>query len=137
MRDCTTLQQDGKMVPIEVVLMNKTSHIAGVMKIYDFLEKSDSYVIVMERPSKSKDLFDYITKRVYLKENQARKFFKQIVETVLACEEAGVLHLDLKDENIVVDLDTEQLKIIDFGSGALMKDDEFTSFDGLYQCYLF
>ena len=84
----------------------------------------------MERPSQSQDLFDFITKKKYLKEPQAREFFKQIVETSLACEEAGVHHRDLKDENIIVDLETEKIKLIDFGSGSLLQEDDFTEFDG-------
>ena len=118
------------MIPLEVILMKKTSHIPGVVKIYDYLEKTDSVVIVMERPSQSQDLFDFISKKKHLKEPQAREFFKQIVETTFACEEAGVHHLDLKDENIIVDLETEKIKLIDFGSGSLFQDNDFNEFNG-------
>ena len=118
------------MIPLEVVLMKMTAHIPGIAKICDFLEKVDSVVIVMERPANSQDLFDYITKKKHLKESIAREFFKQIVSTTLACEQAGVHHRDLKDENIIVDLDTNTIKLIDFGSGALFQDEEFTEFDG-------
>lgn len=119
------------MLPLEVFLMKKTSHIPGVMKIFDYLENVDSVVIVMERPDKCLDLFDFISEKKYLKEPLARDFFRQIVSATLACEEAGVHHRDLKDENIIVDLATETLKIIDFGSGSLINGDEdFTKFDG-------
>ena len=117
-------------MPLEVSLMKKTSHIDGVVKIFDILEKTDSFVIVMERPARSRDLFDYITKKVFLREDQARDFFGQIVTAVSRCQDAGVLHNDLKDENILVDIETDTLKIIDFGSGTYLKDEEYTSFDG-------
>ena len=84
----------------------------------------------MERPPHTRDLFDYITKNVYLKEDRARHFFSQIVRMIEQVEEAGVLHRDLKDENILVDLDTDKLKLIDFGSGAFLKDGKYTDFDG-------
>ena len=111
--------------------MKSVSHIAGVVKIIDYLEKTDSCVIVMQRPAKSKDLFDYITKKGHLQEWRARRFFRQIVQATEACHKAGVLHRDLKDENILVDLDSEILHIIDFGSGTPLTDDgEYTEFDG-------
>ena len=126
------LQLNGQVVPMEICLMKKVSHIHGVIKLLDYYEKADSFIIIMERPEKVKDLFDYITENEALSEDISRDFFRQILDTVTSVHKAGVVHRDIKDENILVDLKTGQLKVIDFGSGAFLRDTVYVDFDGEY-----
>ena len=123
---------NGRKVPMELKLLLSVQKQEGVVKLLDFYEANNCFIFVMEKPAECKDLFDFITEKKYLEESLARNFFRQIVTTVLACHSKGVIHRDIKDENILVDLITGKLKLIDFGSGALLKEEgeAYTEFDG-------
>lgn len=123
-------QVGGERIPMEVRLMDIVSSLPGVVALIEYFERQDSYIIVMERPEPCKDLFDFITEKGLLEEQLARNFFRQVVETVIACHEKGVIHRDIKDENLLVDLKTLKLKLIDFGSGSFLKVGFYTDFDG-------
>merc|ERR1712113_878628 len=116
----TRYQDDNKVqtdIPTEVALMQQVQNIPGVIRILDYIDDTDSYYIVIERIN-SKDLFDFITEEGPLPERFASKMFSDIVKTVINCRDCGVLHRDIKDENILVDLNTFNIKLIDFGSGC-------------------
>lgn len=120
----------GRRVPAELKLLHKVQKVPGVVRLLDFYERSDSFIIVMEKPSNCKDLFDVITEKKVLEEGVARNIFRQVVETVMACHARGVVHRDIKDENILVDTVTGRIKLIDFGSGAELQEEPYTDFDG-------
>jgi len=136
---------DGQVVPLEVYLMQKLNHINGVIKLLEYFETLESYILVLERmvpntkcqkcqndsfcccekttTNQIQDLWDFITNHGPLNEDLTKKIFSQVVQTIQEVTKAGVVHRDIKDENILIDTQNHQIKIIDFGSGATITTD--------------
>lgn len=110
--------------------MQKANKCKGCIKILDYMEYSDRFHIVMERPSNCQDLWDYIDSRGPLSDAKARSFFTQILNTVLELRSCGIIHRDIKDDNILVDLSKDELKLIDFGAGTFYTDQVLREFAG-------
>ena len=75
----------------------------------------------METPSKCLDLYEFINKKGCPSEGRASKFIYKVLKTVIGCYHLGVIHRDIKPENILVDLDSLELTLIDFGGGSFVK----------------
>jgi len=70
------------------------------------------------------ELFDYIVQHGRMSENQARRFFQQIVCAVEYCHRHKIVHRDLKPENLLLD-EKLNVKIADFGLSNIMTDGNF------------
>ena len=104
-----------------------------MIRLLDFYEMPDTFVLIMERPLGSKDLFDFINDHGFLEESLARDFLQQVVDTILACHDRGVIHRDIKDENLLVTISRSskpKIQLIDFGSGAHIRSQIYFDFDG-------
>ena len=55
----TSFQLNGRKVPLELKLMHTVQSVEGAVKLVDYFERPDSFVIVMERPDSCRDMFDY------------------------------------------------------------------------------
>ncbi|XP_074390172.1 serine/threonine-protein kinase pim-1-like [Zonotrichia albicollis] len=122
---------DGTSAPLEIVLLAKVSTgFPGVVQLLEWLELPKDILMVLERPERCQDLQRFIGARRFLCEEVARELFRQVLEAVRHCTSCGVLHRDIKLGNILVDLDTRQAKLIDFGCGTYLQDTAYTHFVG-------
>jgi serine/threonine protein kinase len=122
--------QSQPSLPSEIHLHARLHHVPGVAHLLDYYETQDSFLLVLERFDPCKDLFDLITECGALSETAVRDIFRQVVTTVKDMFAAGVVHRDIKDENILVNTETGQVKIIDFGSATELRTTPYTIFEG-------
>ena len=69
------------------------------------------------------ELFDYIVKRKRLQEQDACKFFQQLLAGVEYIHKVRICHRDLKPENLLLD-ENNNIKIVDFGLSNIYKEGE-------------
>uniref|UniRef100_A0AAZ3P5Y4 non-specific serine/threonine protein kinase n=1 Tax=Oncorhynchus tshawytscha TaxID=74940 RepID=A0AAZ3P5Y4_ONCTS len=115
-------EQDLVHIRREIEIMSSLNH-PYIITIYEVFENKDKIVIVMEYASRG-DLYDYISEKQRISEREARHFFRQIVSAVHYCHRNGIVHRDLKLENILLD-GKGNIKIADFGLSNLYRGDEY------------
>ena len=96
----------------EIDITKKFNHI-NVIYVYKVIDTPENYYIVMEY-CKNGELFEYISKKERLDEDEASSFFYQIINGVEYIHSKGIAHRDLKLENLLLTEDNI-IKIIDFG----------------------
>ncbi|PJB36009.1 MAG: hypothetical protein CO108_24450 [Deltaproteobacteria bacterium CG_4_9_14_3_um_filter_63_12] len=104
----------------EIEALLKLNH-PGLVSIreYGFLEDRRLY-FVMERIT-GVDLLTYLRSRGRLDALEALSLLRAVVDAVAVCHEAGILHLDLKPQNIIVVEPLEPVvKVLDFGLATLV-----------------
>ena len=94
----------------------------NISKLIDFFETSNHFFIVLEL-LQGGDLFDYLERRGhFVPEERAKVLFRQICEGIDYLHSLGIVHRDLKIENIMMTSNEEDAvpKIIDFGLAVVL-----------------
>ena len=111
----------------EARIMQLLSH-PNIIRLLEVVETENSYYMVMELVSGG-DVMHHImnSKNSCLDEPIVKKYVKQIITAIQYMHEAGIVHRDLKVENLLLD-EYSNIKIIDFGlSNFIRNPDNLTS----------
>lgn len=100
----------------EIATLKLLKH-PNVVRLHEVLASKSKIYMVLEYVTGG-ELFDKIASKGRLQEAEGRKLFQQLIDGVSYCHNKGVVHRDLKLENILLD-SKGNIKISDFGLSAL------------------
>ena len=127
---------DGRMVPSEIYLHFHAYAISKtVVKPIAWFEKRSSFVLVMEKVQNAIDLWEFSNTFGAIPENAAVKIFSQIFKCAEKLHNGGIVHRDFKDENILINPETLEIKVIDFGCAEKIKENVLKTASGTLEYF--
>ena len=105
----------------EIEVLKKCCH-PNIIKMVDLFEDHKFFFIVLEY-MEGGDLFDYLDRRDFvITEARAKEIARQLVSAVEYLHSYGIVHRDLKLENIMMETDSETAtpRICDFGLSKMI-----------------
>jgi protein-serine/threonine kinase len=106
----------------EIHILRGLEH-PNIVRLHEMVETERHIGIILEYASGG-ELFDYILNHRYLKDGAARRLFAQLISGVGYLHKKGIVHRDLKLENLLLDRN-RNIIITDFGfANTFDPDDE-------------
>ena len=102
----------------EIKILSMVDH-PNIVRLFEVIE-DDKYFNLFQELCTGGELLSKVKKP--LKEKEIAKIFKQIMSAIAYCHEKGIVHRDMKLENILFSTESEDspIKIIDFGLSVLL-----------------
>ncbi|TPP66393.1 Death-associated protein kinase 1 [Fasciola gigantica] len=96
----------------------------NIVKLHEVFHCEDAVVLILDLVTGG-ELFARVAECERLSEEEASNFVEQILLGIQHMHSLGVVHLDLKPENIMIeDLASRKIKIIDFGLARVLNPNE-------------
>lgn len=118
-----TKDSDGATKIRREILNMKLFRHPHIIKLYQVISSPTDIFMIMEFVSGG-ELFEYIVQQGKLRQDEARRFFQQIISGLDYCHRHMIVHRDLKPENLLLD-QNKNIKIADFGLSNMITDGDF------------
>ena len=112
-----------RKIPLEVFILSKLRNATNIVQLLDAFIIKDSVILIFPRDG-SMDLSRYLLIYGPLSEVMTKCIFIQILHAVGSCWSRGIVHRDLKSQNIIINQNTGMVQVIDFGSAVIMDEHE-------------
>ncbi|KAK7123804.1 hypothetical protein R3I93_022042 [Phoxinus phoxinus] len=132
--DCILIPDHPKPLPKEIaltILATKGPSVPEIIRLLDWQDHPDHFVMVLECPSPCEDLAQYMTRHGgRLDEEKVRHIMRQTAHAANVCCHRRVLHRDIKLGNLLINSETSEVKLIDFGCGDILRSSAYRSYSG-------
>ncbi|XP_067279630.1 serine/threonine-protein kinase pim-1-like [Pseudorasbora parva] len=129
-----SLPNHHRPVPLEVALTlmaNQGPRCRHIIELLDWKDHPDKYVMVLERPLPCMDMHRFwMNKGRLFSEELARHLMCQVIDAAAICCSRGVFHRDVKMQNLLVNTETLEVKLIDFGCGDRLISSSYKTYSG-------
>ena len=106
-------EEDKIRIDREIKVLKNLRH-PNIVHLYSVIQTEEKIYLIMEYV-KGKELFDYIVMKKKLSESESCLFFQQIISGIEYLHKIKYVHRDIKPENLLINEETKELKIVDFG----------------------
>ena len=113
-------KEDKIRIDREIKVLKNLRH-PNIVHLYSVIETEEKIYLIMEY-AKGKELFDYIVTKKKLSENESCLFFQKIISGIEYLHKIKYVHRDIKPENLLINEETKELKIVDFGLSNIYKN---------------
>lgn len=108
--DKTCLDDDNLAKTYREISILKLLRHPNITRLYEVMESKNMIYLVTEYAPRG-EVFDHLVANGRMKEEEAARVFAQIISAVEYCHNNGVVHRDLKAENVLLDNDMN-IKVI-------------------------
>ena len=124
---------DVERIMREIEILKNIDH-PHICQTYETFSTIHNFYLMMELVEGG-DLFDYVSDNTFLSEPKACYFFRQLISVIEYLSEMEITHRDIKLENILLDKEKKNIKVIDFGLSNYCSDKELLKSSCGSPCY--
>ena len=106
--------------PGDILILKKLGNVSGVMKPVDYYEDYNEdedkidYSVIFYYKNTYSILGEIIKEKKGFSEKMAHTIFVQLLKIVQECMQNGIFYRDLHHKNIIIDQETNEVKVFDF-----------------------
>ena len=98
----------------EIEIMKRVGKHGNILRLYQVMQ-TEKYLMLVTEYCAGGEIFDHLVANGRMAEPVARGYFLQIVHAIETLHMSGIVHRDLKAENLLLNHDLSIIKIADFG----------------------